>query len=146
MVMSQDWSAGQSHNIKTDNSSLKGWKSSKYFGTAITNQNSIQEEIKSMVKSGNTCYHSVQNLLSSSLLSKNMKIKIYLLAQWSRVRLEKVIISQLVKNFPAFYRARSFITLKCPPPLPILSTSIQSMPSHPTSLRSITKYCPSIYV
>jgi len=41
------------------------------------NQNSIQEEIKNILKSGNACYHSVQNLLSSSLLSKNLKIKIY---------------------------------------------------------------------
>jgi len=47
----------------------------KYLGTALTNQNSIQEEIKSRLKSGNACYHSVQNLLSSSLLSKNIKIK-----------------------------------------------------------------------
>ena len=41
------------------------------------NQNSIQEEIKNILKSGNACYHSVQNLLSSSLLSNNLKIKIY---------------------------------------------------------------------
>jgi len=40
-------------------------------------QNSIQEEIKSRLKSGNAGYHSVQNLLSSSLLYKNIKIKIY---------------------------------------------------------------------
>jgi len=40
------------------------------------NNNSIQEEIKSRLKSGNACYHSVQNLLSSSLLSKNLKNKI----------------------------------------------------------------------
>ena len=43
----------------------------------LTNQNFIQEEIKSRLKSGNDCYHSVQNLLSASLLSKNLKIKIY---------------------------------------------------------------------
>jgi len=49
----------------------------KYLGTTLTNQNSIQEEIKSRLKSGNACYHSVQNLLSSSLLSKNLNIKIY---------------------------------------------------------------------
>ena len=49
----------------------------KYLGTTITDQNSIQEEIKSRLKSGNACYHSVQNLLSSRLLSKNLKIKIY---------------------------------------------------------------------
>ena len=47
------------------------------MGTALTNQNSIQEEIKSRLKSGNACYHLVQNLLSCSLLSKNIKIKIY---------------------------------------------------------------------
>ena len=41
------------------------------------NQNYIQEEIKSRLKSGNTCYHSLQNLLSSCLLSKNKKIKVY---------------------------------------------------------------------
>jgi len=40
------------------------------------NKNSIQEEIKSRLKSENACYHSVQNLLSSNLLSKNLKIKI----------------------------------------------------------------------
>ena len=48
----------------------------KYLGTTLINQNSIEEEIKSRLKSGNACYHSVQNLLSSSLLSKNLKIKI----------------------------------------------------------------------
>ena len=47
------------------------------MGTNLTNQNSIQEEIKSRLKLGNACYYSVQNLLSSSLLSKTLKIKIY---------------------------------------------------------------------
>jgi hypothetical protein len=49
----------------------------KYLGTTVTNQNFIQEEIKRRFNSGNACYHSVQNLLSSRLLSKNIKIKIY---------------------------------------------------------------------
>ena len=49
----------------------------KYLGITITNQNSIKEEIKHRLTSGNSCYHSVQNLLSSSLLFKNLKIKIY---------------------------------------------------------------------
>jgi hypothetical protein len=48
-----------------------------YLGTNSRNQNSIQEEIKSRLDSGNACYHSVQNLLCSSLLSKNFKIKTY---------------------------------------------------------------------
>ena len=47
------------------------------MGTTLTNQNSIPVEIKSRLRSGNACYHSVQNLLSSTLLSKNFKIKIY---------------------------------------------------------------------
>jgi hypothetical protein len=46
----------------------------KYLGTTSTNQKSIQEEIKSRMKSGNACCHLVQNLLSSSLISKNLKI------------------------------------------------------------------------
>jgi len=49
----------------------------KYLGRARTDQISIQEEIKSRLKSWNACYHFVLNILSSSLLSKNIKIKIY---------------------------------------------------------------------
>ena len=49
----------------------------KYLGTNLKNQNSIQEEIKSNLKSRNACYHSAQSILSSTLLSKNLKIKIY---------------------------------------------------------------------
>jgi len=48
-----------------------------YLGTTLTNQASIQEEIMSRLKSGYACYHSVQNILSSNLLTKNLKIKIY---------------------------------------------------------------------
>jgi hypothetical protein len=49
----------------------------KYLGMTVTNQNLIQEEIKRRLNSGNACYHSVQNLLSSRLLSKNVKVRIY---------------------------------------------------------------------
>jgi len=48
-----------------------------YLGTTLTNQNSFAGEIKSRLRPGSACYHSVQNLLSSRLLSKNLKIKIY---------------------------------------------------------------------
>jgi len=47
------------------------------LGTTLTNQNSIPEEIKSRLRPGNACYHAEQKLLSSRLLSKNLKIKIY---------------------------------------------------------------------
>ena len=63
--------------MMTDNSPFEMVKQFKYLVTTVTNQNSIQEEIKSRLKSGNACYHSVRNLLCSSLLSKNLKIKIY---------------------------------------------------------------------
>jgi len=49
----------------------------KYLGTTSMNVISIQEEIKSRLKSGNACYHMVQNPLSSSLLPKYKQIKIY---------------------------------------------------------------------
>ena len=48
-----------------------------YLGATFTNQNSIQEEIKSRLNLQNACYHPVQKLLSSSLLSKNLKLKIH---------------------------------------------------------------------
>ena len=77
MVRSRDQNAGRSHNIKTNNSYFDMVEEFMYLGTTLTNQNSIQEEIKSRLKPGNACYHSVRNLLSSSMLSKNVKIKIY---------------------------------------------------------------------
>jgi hypothetical protein len=45
------------------------------LGTTVTNRNLIQEKIKRGSNSGNTCYNSVQNLLSSRLLSKEIEIK-----------------------------------------------------------------------
>jgi hypothetical protein len=62
MIMSRDQNAGRSRNIKMDNSCFEIFKFKfKYFGTAVINQISIQEEIKSRLKSHNACYHSVQN-------------------------------------------------------------------------------------
>jgi len=71
MVMSRDQNAGQSHSIKIDNSSFEKVEEFKYLGTTLTNQNSIQEEIKSRLKSGNAGYRSLQDLFISNLLSRN---------------------------------------------------------------------------
>ena len=75
MVISRDRNAGRSHSMKTDNSSFERVDEFRYLGTTLKNQNSVQEETESRLKSGNACYHSVQNLLSSRLLSKSLKIK-----------------------------------------------------------------------
>ena len=77
MVMSRDQNAGRSYSIRTDNNVFERVKEFKYLGTVVTHQNSIREEIKSRLGSGNACYHSVHNILSSCLLSKNLKNKIY---------------------------------------------------------------------
>ena len=63
--------------IKIGSNSYEKVKTFKYLGSLLTNQNSIQEEIKCRLKAGNSCYYSVQTLLSSRLLSKNLNIKIY---------------------------------------------------------------------
>ena len=62
--------------MKIYNNTIERVEEFKYLETTLTDKNSIQEEIKSRLKLGNACYYSVQNLFSSSLLSKNLKIKI----------------------------------------------------------------------
>ena len=77
MIVFRDQNAGRIHSMKMDKSPIERVEEFKYLGTTLTNQNSIQEEIKCRLKLGNACYYSVQNLFSSSLLSKTLKIKIY---------------------------------------------------------------------
>ena len=76
MVTSRDQNAGRSQNMRTENRSFERVGEFKYLGTTLTNQSSIQEEIKSRLNSQNACYYSVQNFLSSGLLSRYLKINI----------------------------------------------------------------------
>jgi len=69
--------AGQNHIKKMGNKSTERVGGLKYLGTAQTNQNCNHEGIKCRLNSGYVCYCSVQNLLSTSLLSKNIKIEIH---------------------------------------------------------------------
>ena len=71
MVVSRNQNAGRIQSVRIDNNIFERVEDFKYLGTTLTSQNSIAEEIKSRLRSGNACYHSVQNLLSSRLLSKN---------------------------------------------------------------------------
>jgi hypothetical protein len=63
------------HSTKLPNRSFEDVAKFKYLETTLTYQNSMHEEIKSRLNSENGCYHSVQNLLSSRLLSRNVKAK-----------------------------------------------------------------------
>jgi hypothetical protein len=63
---------GQKRSIKIANRSFEGAAKFKYLGTTLTNQNCMQEEIKSRLNSENACYLSVQSLVSSRLLSRNV--------------------------------------------------------------------------
>jgi len=77
MVMSRDQNAGQNHSVRIDNSTFERVEEFKYLRTNLTIQNCIWEEIKGRLMSGNACYLSVQNLLSSRMLSRKLKMKIY---------------------------------------------------------------------
>jgi hypothetical protein len=75
--MSRDQNAGQNGYIQIGNKSFETVEQFKYLGATVTKQNSVREEIKSRLKSRTACCYLVQNILSSSLLPKNVKIKIY---------------------------------------------------------------------
>jgi hypothetical protein len=77
MFMSRHQTAGQSNNIRVANKSFEKVAKFKYLEATLTDQNCIHEEIRSRLNSRNACYHAVQNRLSSRLLSRNVKIKIY---------------------------------------------------------------------
>jgi hypothetical protein len=77
MVLSHEQNVGQNRNRKIGNTSSERVEQFKNLRITLTNQNSSQEEIENKVKSGNTCYYSVQNLLSSSVLSEDINIKLY---------------------------------------------------------------------
>jgi hypothetical protein len=66
---------GKMDYIKIANRSSENVAQFKYLGMTVTDQNLIQEEIKRRLNSVNACYHSVQNHLSSRLLSKKQNKK-----------------------------------------------------------------------
>jgi hypothetical protein len=69
--------AGQNHNIKIPNRRLENVAEFQNLWKNLTTKNVILLESKRRLNSGNACYQSVQNLLSSRLLSVNVNIRIY---------------------------------------------------------------------
>jgi hypothetical protein len=70
--MSEYQNSGR-HNLMISNTSFKNMAELKYFGIIVTNENCINEGIMMRLNFGNACYHSVQNLLYSCLILKNLK-------------------------------------------------------------------------
>ncbi|KAJ4431047.1 hypothetical protein ANN_19640 [Periplaneta americana] len=77
MIMSRDQNIVRNGNIKIGDLSFEEVEKFKYLGATVTNINDIREEIKRRINMGNACYYSVEKLFSSSLLSKNLKGRIY---------------------------------------------------------------------
>jgi hypothetical protein len=77
MLTSNYQKTGQKHSIQIANRSFEDVAKFKYLGTTLTDQNCNNEEIDSRLNPGNACYHSFHRLLSSHLLSRNVKVKIY---------------------------------------------------------------------
>jgi hypothetical protein len=75
--MSRHQNSGQNQNIRIANETFEKVAKFQYLGKTLKNQNDINDEFKSRLNSGNACYYSAQSLLSSRLISKNIKIKIY---------------------------------------------------------------------
>jgi hypothetical protein len=76
MLMSCSQKTGQKYSIKIANRSFEDVAKFRYLGTTLTDQNYMHEGNKSRLNSENTCYHSIQDLLSSHLLSRYLKVKI----------------------------------------------------------------------
>jgi ribosomal protein S2 len=76
-MLSRQQNAGQNHDIKIANRSFENVAQFRYLGMTVTNQNLIQEKMNRGLNLSNACHHSVQNLLSSCLQSKNINIRIH---------------------------------------------------------------------
>jgi hypothetical protein len=77
MIIPSHQNSGQNQNVRIDNEAFENVTKFKYLGTTLTNQNDNHDKIKNRLNSENACSHTVQNILSSRPVSKNLKFKIH---------------------------------------------------------------------
>jgi hypothetical protein len=77
MLLSCLQNTGQNHSIKQLTYVFTNVAQFRYLGRTMINQNLFKDGIKRSFKSCNAGYHSAQNLFSSGLLFKNVKITIH---------------------------------------------------------------------
>jgi hypothetical protein len=77
IIMSLHQNLGQNQNIRTANKSFENVAKFKHVRTTLKNLNGIHNKIKSRLNSGSACSYSVQNLLSSRIISEKLTIKLY---------------------------------------------------------------------
>jgi hypothetical protein len=105
MLLSRHQNAGQNCYIKIANRSFEHVAQFRYLGTTITNQNLIRGKINRRLNFCNASYQSIQKLLFSRLLSKNIKIRIYKTIILTMVLYECEILSLTLREK---YRLRVF--------------------------------------
>ena len=77
MITSRRQNVTQNQNIVIGNLSFENAEKFRYLGVTVTNTNDTREEIKCRINMGNACYYSLEKILSSSLLSKKLKVNTY---------------------------------------------------------------------
>jgi len=77
MITSRDIGNEENENIRIRDEVIEKVNKFTYLGAYVTSKNEVTEEIKSRLVSGNACFYSVQKLLTSRLISRKLKLKIY---------------------------------------------------------------------
>jgi hypothetical protein len=99
MVMSRDQNAGKSHSMKIDNSSFERVEEFKYLGTNLTNQNSIQEETKSRLKSFRHMYFHSFSFIPRTCKDISKKVRAMSLGNIFKLAKKKKKLTRRFRHF-----------------------------------------------
>ncbi|KAJ4451064.1 hypothetical protein ANN_02501 [Periplaneta americana] len=119
MIMSRDQNIVRNGNIKIGNLSFEEVEKFKYLGATVTNINDTRDEIKRRINMGNACYYLVEKLYHLSLLSKNLKVRIYKTVILPVVVTKAHIVNSTVSDYssPTFQRNMFAFSSDGKPPL-----------------------------